>query len=55
MVLTERQENLDLARDLIEAEELVAQVARVYPLAEATEAHRYAESTARKGAIVLSV
>lgn len=55
MVLRERRENLELARELIEAGQIRALVDRVYPLAEAAEAHRYAEAGARKGPVVLSV
>jgi NADPH:quinone reductase-like Zn-dependent oxidoreductase len=53
-VLAERRENLELARELIEAGQIHALVDRVYPLAEAAEAHRYAESGARKGPVILS-
>jgi NADPH2:quinone reductase len=55
MLLTERRENLELARTMIEAGHIEALVDRVYPLAEAAEAHRYAEAGARRGPVVLSV
>jgi NADPH:quinone reductase-like Zn-dependent oxidoreductase len=53
MVLDERQENLEIARELVEAGHLRTLVDRVYPLAEAAAAHRYAEAGARKGPVVL--
>jgi NADPH:quinone reductase-like Zn-dependent oxidoreductase len=55
MLLNERRDNLELARELIEAGELEAAIDRVFPLAQAAEAHRYAEARTRKGAVVLSV
>jgi NADPH:quinone reductase-like Zn-dependent oxidoreductase len=55
MLLDERLENLELARELIEAGQLQARIDRVYPLAEAAEAHRYAAASARKGPVVLSL
>jgi NADPH:quinone reductase-like Zn-dependent oxidoreductase len=55
MLLAERRENLELARELIEAGQIHALIDRVYPLAEAAEAHRYAEGGARKGTVVLSL
>jgi NADPH:quinone reductase-like Zn-dependent oxidoreductase len=55
MILSEQQKNLDLACELIEAGEIYAHVDRIYPLAEAADAHRYAEGDARKGPVVLSV
>lgn len=55
MVLNERRENLELARELIEAGKIRARIDRVYPLAEAAQAHRYAEAGTRKGPVVLSV
>lgn len=55
VLLQERRENLELARELIEAGQIRTLVDRVYPLAEAAEAHRYAEAGARKGPVVLSV
>jgi NADPH:quinone reductase-like Zn-dependent oxidoreductase len=54
MVLEERRENLELARQLIEAGQICAGIDRVYPLDRAAEAHRYAEAGARKGPVVLS-
>ena len=54
MLLDERRENLELARELIEANQLHAQVDRVYPLSEAAEAHRYAQARSRKGPVILS-
>lgn len=54
-LLDERRENLELARELIEAGQIRALVDRVFPLAQAADAHRYAESGARKGPVVLSV
>ena len=53
MLLNERRENLELARELIEAGQIRAHVDRVYPLAGVVDAHRYAQSGARKGPVVL--
>ena len=55
MLLQERRENLELARELIEAGQIRASIDRVFPLAEAAEAHRYAQSGTRKGVVVLAV
>jgi NADPH:quinone reductase-like Zn-dependent oxidoreductase len=55
MLLNERQQNLDLARELIEAGVIRAVVDRVYPLSQIADAHRYAEARTRKGAVVLSM
>jgi NADPH:quinone reductase-like Zn-dependent oxidoreductase len=54
-LLDERRENLELARELIEAGQIRAPIDRVFPLAQAAEAHRYAQSGARKGAVVMRV
>jgi NADPH:quinone reductase-like Zn-dependent oxidoreductase len=54
-VLQERRENLALARELIEAGQIRASIDRVFPLAQAAEAHRYAQSGARKGTVVLGI
>jgi NADPH:quinone reductase-like Zn-dependent oxidoreductase len=53
--MTERQEDLVSIRTLLEAGTLRSTVDRSFPLAEAAEAHRYAESGAKKGAVVISL
>jgi NADPH:quinone reductase-like Zn-dependent oxidoreductase len=53
MLLNEKRENLELARELIEAGELRAVVDRVFPLSQIADAHRYAEASTRRGAVVL--
>jgi NADPH:quinone reductase-like Zn-dependent oxidoreductase len=55
IVLSERRENLERARALVEAGVLRAQVDRVYPLTDAAAAHRYAEDGTRAGSVVLSI
>jgi NADPH:quinone reductase-like Zn-dependent oxidoreductase len=54
-VLQERRENLELARQLIEAGEICAPLERVFPLAQVADAHRYAQSGGRKGTVVLDI
>ena len=54
-LVTEKQEDLVLVRRLVEAGELTSVVDRSYPLDQAAEAHRYAESGARTGAVVIAM
>jgi NADPH:quinone reductase-like Zn-dependent oxidoreductase len=54
-LVTERQEDLVLVRELVEAGKLTPVVDRSYPLDQAAEAHRYAESGARTGSVVIAV
>ena len=54
-LVTEKQEDLVLIGRLVEAGELTPVVDRVYPLEQAAEAHRYAESGARTGSVVIAV
>lgn len=55
VVMSERQSDLDTVRALMEAGTLRPIVDRVFPLEQAAEAHRYAESGAKQGAVVISV
>ena len=52
-LVTERQEDLVSIRTLVEAGKLRSIVDRSFPLAEAAEAHRYAESGAKQGSVVI--
>jgi NADPH:quinone reductase-like Zn-dependent oxidoreductase len=54
-VLQERRENLELARELIEAGQIRAPLERVFPLAQVAEAHRYAQSGGSRGTVVLDI
>lgn len=52
---SEKPEDLVFVKGLIEAGKYKSLVDRCYPLEQAAEAHRYAESGAKRGCIVLSV
>jgi NADPH:quinone reductase-like Zn-dependent oxidoreductase len=54
-LVTERQEDLVSIKTLVEAGKLRSIVDRSFPLEEAAQAHRYAESGAKKGAVVISL
>lgn len=51
----EQPGDLDIIRDLVETGAYTTVVDRCFPLEEAAEAHRYMESGARTGAVVVSV
>lgn len=53
VLVTERQDDLGVIRTLVEQGQLRAVVDRSFPLGQAAEAHRYAESGARQGAVVI--
>jgi NADPH:quinone reductase-like Zn-dependent oxidoreductase len=55
VIANERPEDLVAIRALVEAGTLRSIVDRVFPLEQAADAHRYAESGARTGAVVISV
>lgn len=54
-LVSERQEDLVEIRHLMEAGTLRTVVDRSFPLDQAAEAHRYAESGAKTGAVVITV
>ncbi len=54
-LVSERQEDLVEIRRLMEAGTLRTVVDRSFPLEQAAEAHRYAESGAKTGAVVITV
>jgi NADPH:quinone reductase-like Zn-dependent oxidoreductase len=54
-LVTERQEDLVSIRTLVETGKLRSIVDRSFPLEEAADAHRYAESGAKKGSVVISL
>jgi len=54
-LVTVRQEDLVSIRTLVETGKLRSIVDRAFPLEEAAEAHRYAESGAKKGSVIISL
>lgn len=54
-LVTERQEDLVSIRTLVETGKLRSIVDRSFPLEEAAAAHRYAESGAKQGSVLISL
>ena len=54
-LVTERQDDLVSIRTLVETGKLRSIVDRSFPLEEAAEAHRYAESGAKQSSVIISL
>ncbi|HMA53076.1 MAG TPA: NAD(P)-dependent alcohol dehydrogenase [Acidobacteriota bacterium] len=54
-LIAERQKDLVSAREMMEASKIRSIVDRVFPLEQAADAHRYAESGAKTGGVVISL
>ncbi len=54
-LVAERQEDLVTVREMMEAGKIQSMVDRVFPLEQAADAHRHAESGAKRGGVVISI
>lgn len=55
LLVNEKPKDLETIKELIETGKLRPFVDKTFPLEQAAEAHRYADSPARKGPVVITV
>jgi NADPH:quinone reductase-like Zn-dependent oxidoreductase len=55
VLVSEKPKDLEVIKEFVEAGKLRPRVDKTFPLEQAAEAHRYAESTARSGPVVITV
>ena len=52
---SERQEDLGLLKELVEAGKITTEIDRTFPMERAAEAHRYVEGGHKQGQVVLTI
>ena len=55
VLVSEKPKDLEVIKEFVEAGKLRPRVDKTFPLEQAAEAHRYAESTAKSGPVVITV